>query len=158
MKTKSFGLFAAILAISAFLGCTTTGEPDIARIAAVSQEATRIGTREAVFDHPEWRSDFVTAQQQLAILAQQQGMTVNDLLRVISQLPVSELSGRTGRVVLDSARLVIVAANWSGVEIVRTEQLRPVAQALSDGIGQGLAEPATRTTSIFATKHYKIRQ
>lgn len=140
---------AAIIAIvyalaTLFSGCTTTPEgktvPDIARIALITREAATIGTQEAIFREPQWKEKFILVAAQLAVLEAQPDITVESLLGIISQLPVNELRSHDATLAISSARLLIAAAGWSSVTIVRAEQLRPVVTALREGLIAGGAQ------------------
>lgn len=136
----------AITAIAAVLvaGCVTsptTGKtiPDIPRIAAITREAAAIGSQEALFRKPELRDKFVLVANSLALLESQDDITVEKLLFVVNQLPVNELKSRDATLAISTARLVVAAAGWSEVTIVRAEQLRPVVSALREGLLVGIA-------------------
>lgn len=137
---KSLCVFAAAAALT-LTGCTTTPEgqtvPDIARIAAITQEAATIGTQEALTRKPEWKAQFNVVVVELTKLEAEQDITVESLLRIISQLPVDQLSSPNARLAFSSARLLVAATGWATVPIVRSEQLRPVVRALRDGMANG---------------------
>jgi hypothetical protein len=125
--------------------CTTTPEgktvPDVPRIAAITREAAQIGTTEALIRRPEVKEKFILVVAQLAVLEAKENITVESLLSIVSQLPVKELGSDDARLAISSMRLVVAAAGWSTVEIVRAEQLRPVVTALRDGMMAGGAVP-----------------
>ena len=131
------GLFVA--------GCTTTPEgktvPDVPRIAAITREAATIGTQETLIRRPEVKDKFIMVVAQLAVLETQGDITVESLLAIVSQLPVNELKSDNARLAISGARLVVAAAGWSDVTIVRAEQLRPVVTALREGLIAGGAVP-----------------
>lgn len=151
LTTRAFCFAALFLA-----GCATTGGPDIPRIAAAVQLAAQVGTSEAIRDHNEWRPAFQLVRNQLNTLAAQESLTLDSLLTVISGLPVNELSSDTARLSFEAARIVLIAAGWSEIEIVRTDQLRPVIVALSAGITAGLGQEPAMTVRPSA-KHYRAK-
>lgn len=155
---KKLFAFPLLAALALFAGCTTVGAPDIERISRAVQEAARIGTQEAVRDHPEWIPYFVTTRDSLNILAASDKLTVASLLEAISKLPVSELSSDTARLIIAGAVLTVSIAGWSDIEIVQTEQIRPVVIALSDGINAGLTtQPSAVRIPAVAKAHYKAK-
>lgn len=139
MKTTLFATVAAALLLA---GCVTTPEgktiPDVPRIAAITREAAMIGTQEALFRKPELKDKFVLVANSLALLEGQEDITVEKLLFIVNQLPVNELKSRDATLAISTARLVVAAAGWSEVTIVRAEQLRPVVIALREGLLAGI--------------------
>ena len=139
MKTK---LFAVAIAASLCAGCVSTPEgktiPDVPRIAAITREAAMIGTQEALFRKPELKDRFVLVANSLLLLEGQDDITVEKLLFIVNQLPVNELKSRDATLAISTARLVVAAAGWSEVTIVRAEQLRPVVTALREGLLAGI--------------------
>lgn len=149
MKPK---LSLAIASLVLLFGCSTLTAPDIDRIARATQEAASIGTAEAVRDHPEWRKVFGLIRDQLDAIAAKPVVTVSDLLDAIGKLPVSELSSDTARLAMSGARLLIAIANFSDVEVVQTEQVKPITVALSRGITSGLGTPIVGAESLRAAR------
>lgn len=139
MNAKLLVFLAAIILST---GCKTapdgTKQPDIARIALITREAAAIGTAEAVARNPEWRDQFQSVVVELRKLETANDITPDVLLFTIRGLPVNELRSRDATLAITSARLLVVAAGWSDVTIVRSEQMRPVVAALRDGIELGL--------------------
>jgi len=122
-------------------GCTTTPEgktvPDIARIAMITQEAATVGTAEALARKPEWKVQFGVVVVELTKLEAEPDITVESILRIVSQLPVDKLQSDNARLAFSGARLLVAASGWSTVAIVRSEQLRPVVTALRNGMVAG---------------------
>lgn len=146
-------LLLPLLALLA--SCTTTGQPDIARISRAVQEAARFGTEEALRFKPEWRPQFEVVRDQLNSLLAADKLTVAELLNAIDRLPVSELSSDTGRLIIGAARLTVSIAGWSDVEIVQTAQAKPVGVALVSGITAGLGVPVNRPQPTHTPKYFK---
>lgn len=146
-------IISAVAMAMVLSGCKTPVNTE--RLSLVARDATRLGTYEALRDHPEWQPQFEQARDQLEALAKRDSLTVGDLVDVISVLPVSELSSDEARWALAGTRLTITLAGWSDVEIVRVEQLRPVATAIASGITLGIADlklpPAPASSG---KKHY----
>ena len=122
-------------------GCTTTPEgktiPDVPRIAAITRETATIGTQEALLRQPKLKEKFILVAAQLGVLETQGDITVEKMLYIISQLPVDKLQSPNASLAISSARLVVAAAGWSSVTVVRDEQLRPVVTALREGLVAG---------------------
>lgn len=139
MKTKLLTLVATVMLIAGCVTSPDTGKtvPDIPRIAAITREAATIGTKEALIRQPQWTGKFVMVVAQLEVLEKQTNITVESMLGIISQLPVNELRSDNARLAISTARLVVAAAGWSQVEIVKSEQLRPVVIALKEGMIAG---------------------
>jgi hypothetical protein len=140
-KLTQFGFILIVATALAVAGCTTTPEgktvPDIARIAMITQEAATIGTAEALARKPEWKVQFSVVVVELTKLESESDITVESLLRIVSQLPVDKLQSDNARLAFSSARLLVAASGWSTVAIVRSEQLRPVVTALRNGLVAG---------------------
>ncbi len=140
VKTAAFLALCFLLGL-VLTGCITSPEgktvPDIARIALVTREAATIGTSQALMRNPQWKDKFILVVAQLRVLEAQPDITVESLLGIIGQLPVNELRSDNATLAISSARLLVVAAGWSSVPIVRAEQLRPVVTALREGLEAG---------------------
>jgi hypothetical protein len=152
---------AACLAIL-LAGCSTLNTPDIPRIALAVREAARVGTSEALRDHPEWIPKFKLARDQLNMLATRGTLTATVMLDSIAELPVSMLSSDAARLSFEGARIIVAVAGWSSVEIVQTQQIRPVVEALAAGITDGLpVNPVVLSVGarrlVKPGKHYKAR-
>ena len=135
-------VIAPIVAALILTGCVTsptTGKtiPDVPRIAAITREAATLGTSEALSRQPQLKEKFVLVVAQLAVLEAKPDITVEAMLSTVSQLPVKELKSQNAALAISTARLVVAAAGWSSVEIVRAEQLRPVVTALREGMIAG---------------------
>ncbi len=156
MKTsKVVGLVCGLLVA----GCATT--VNIERVAAATKEAVTLGTEVALIEHPEWRTSFYEVSAGLRLLAEADKITLDGILSSLNKLPVSELSSDKARLIISGARLVIAVSGWSDTEIVQTEQLRPIALAIADGIDAGSVvrkvSAAARITTIKTKGHYKAK-
>jgi hypothetical protein len=133
----SFGLAALILALLAFTGCVSSGEPrptNEARVASVVKVAAFVGTTEYLRDHPERRDKFELARDELRLLAADPALDMAKILAIAQRLPVKEM--RDERVVLyvGAATLVLEEFGQGAWDLDRVQYLRPVALAMADGI------------------------
>lgn len=133
MKKLTLSILAFVL-----VGCSTLSTSDVSRIAAVSQQAASIGTREVLINHADWKPQFVIAAAQLHALAISPTLGVQDILKIVQQLPVKELKSQEARLSFEGATLLISAINVPTVPADRLAQLQPIAQAIADGILQGM--------------------
>ena len=119
--------------------CTTsptTGQkvPDIARIALVVRGATELGVKVELAKQPASMAAFRIALTQLSALATATNIGPNDILNIISRLPIKQLNGQNGTLIFDGAKLIIIATGWSNVDADRLKQLQPIVVALRDGL------------------------
>lgn len=131
-------LLVQTLSLVLFIGCSTLTTSDITRIATVSQQAASIGTREVLISHPEWKASFALAATQLQVLATSPTIGVQDIMKIVQQLPVKELKSQEARLSFEGATLLISAINVPELPADRVAQLQPIAKAIADGIVQGM--------------------
>lgn len=131
-------LISTIVLASLFMGCSTFTTSDITRIATVSQQAASIGTREVLISHPDWKPSFALAATQLQALSISPTIGIEDVLKIVQQLPVKELKSQEARLSFEGATLLISAINVPQVPADRLAQLQPIAKAIADGILQGM--------------------
>ena len=141
------------VALIAFTGCVSTtkldpfGEPvtvkeiDIPKVAAITKEVTTIGVQLAVANNPELLPKLVIAVQELNTLATADAITPDLIIAILNQIPVKQFRSPEGVIAFNSARVILVAAGWSNVNLVRIEQLRPIVVALRDGMMAGGVNP-----------------
>jgi len=137
MKTFTKKLLCA-LSILSLVGCSTLSSTDVTRIATVSQQAAAIGTREVLASHPDWKPNFALAATQLQALSVSPSIGVQDILKIVQQLPVKELKSQEARLSFEGATLLISAIDVPTVPADRLAQLQPIAKAISDGILSGM--------------------
>jgi hypothetical protein len=103
------------------------------------KQVTFEGTQLVIAEHPEWREHFLTAADELNVVANSPTIDLNTVLEIVNRLPVKELKSRDARLAISGARLLLV---FVGVEIPvdKAEKLRPVVIALRDGIQDGLKQ------------------
>lgn len=130
-------------------GCTTTQtgsktvDPAILRL--VAQEAAAVGSTVWLQGHPNDREAFTLARTSLRALIATGTGSPADLQAALASLPISQLQGSGGAVIVSGAVVLLDAAGrqltaldskqiWSGYVL-------PVAQGLEAGLSQGLGAP-----------------
>ena len=88
--------------VSSFTGCALIKPADGIQPNALIKVTTMLGTKAALVKHPESRPAFQIAATELYTMEQQNEISFNTLLGILSRLPVKELSG-------DDATLYIMA-------------------------------------------------
>lgn len=150
-KLLSILALASMLAVT---GCktvtntdgTTTKRVDPIVLQAVAQDATAVGTTIFLQAHPEYRTQFELAQVSVhALLAAGSGSPA-DLQAALSGLPIAQLKGQQGAIIVSSAVTLIdlAGAELKGVDSkqVWSNFVQPVAQGIANGLDQALATPA----------------
>lgn len=150
MKFKSV-LSACILSIALILspGCQTTptGQtiPDPLVLQLTAQEAAAIGTQLWLGTHPNDRAQFETARASLRVLLGAGKGSAADLQVALSSLPIKQLSGTNGSVIVTTAAILISKGGQQLAKLdtagVWSYYVEPVAQGLADGLDQTLGKP-----------------
>lgn len=144
MKTIAVILFAIVLLIPT--GCTTTADgrrvPDVVLISAIAQSAASTGTILYLKSHPLDRPKFELARLSLRGLIAAGNGSPADLQAALSSLPISQLSGENGSVIVANAVVILDAAQKKIAELDRAQVwsgfVLPVAQGLLAGLDQAL--------------------
>ena len=139
---KSYLLIAA-LALALNTGCSVfkatepTGAQRVERVAAIAELAAYTGTALRLVDHPEDRAKFQAASDALA------ATTTGDsaaLQRVLATLPVKELKGEKGAVIIGAAVLLYETELKRLTTIDQTSLAGAVSKSVRSGIARALAE------------------
>lgn len=152
---KIKNIIAALVLVSALVltGCVTStqldpfGAPvvvktvDIPRVAAVTKEVTTIGISLALANNADLLPKLQIAVQELDTLAASDTITPELIIAILDQIPIKQFRSPEGVIAFNSAKVVLVAAGWSNVDLVRIEQLRPIVVALRDGLIAGGVTP-----------------
>ena len=147
-----YGLLVAILALLALFvqACATdpaTGKrvPDVDRMQSIAKDATAIGTRDYLTLKPEDRGKFIMARNALSALIAAGEFNAADLETALAQLPIKQMQGGKGAILIDSA---IILWDAYGQEVTRLDKAQvfetyilPVAKSILDGLNIGLAPP-----------------
>lgn len=128
-------LFTTALSTLLFIGCTTTSTIDYA---ADLHDIAYLGTVVAITENPEYRQALEGVRDALAGLNQlPEDPTFDDLLGVMSALPVNELKSDKGQLYVAGGRILLRRLGKS-VDVGEIKDLRPIVTALYAGIDQGL--------------------
>lgn len=133
-------LVVLLTGCSIFKPSQPTDAQRIARVSAIAELAAYTGTALRLTDHPEDRAKFQAASDSLA------ASTSNDpaaLQRVLAALPVKELKGEKGAVIVGAAVLLYEAELSRLTSIDQTSLAAAVSVSIRSGINRALqAVPA----------------
>lgn len=152
MRLMGMVLAAALLATP---GCTTTSTgqkvPDVALMQSVAKSATFLGTsiylnglgdKTRFPAHPESREKFETARTSLRILIASGTFTAADLTAALQALPVKELQGAEGTMLVGE---VVILWDAYGRQLASLDKAKvfdtyilPVAKAVLEGLDMAL--------------------
>ncbi len=148
MKTRYSILSVALIALSLTSACTTTktgqSVPNPAVLTMVAQEAASVGTTMWLANpsHAADRDKFVLARTSLKGLVAAGSGSAADLQAALAMLPISQLSGNNGAVLVSGAVVLIDAAGKQitslGNGTVWNGYVLPVATGLIAGFDQAL--------------------
>lgn len=154
---KTMAIFSA-LALGAMLmtsGCTTVTHqlangstvtnsvPDpMVLLRMVATEAATVGTQAWLAKNPQDADKFDLARKSLRGLLAVGGGTVADLQKALSLLPVDQLTGTNGQVIVTAASVVISqAGQWAlrfDTKNIWPDYVEPLARGLADGLDAAL--------------------
>jgi hypothetical protein len=139
LKALTLALCALI-----FAGCATTQTPQTPeqraqQLAGIANVAAWVGTVEHLKQHPKDRPYFVAAEVALARLVNSANATPADLAAALQALPVKELRGPYG-VIIIAAVVTISEGAFSREPIEQNAYLRKIIEAIRDGIKSGCAQ------------------
>lgn len=140
-------ILTTILALTlSLVGCTTTSTGqkvvDPAVLELIAQSASSTGAIFWLADHPEDRDKFELARKSLKTLIATGNGNAADLQAALAALPIKQLQGDKGVIIVSSAVTVLTLA---GKELAKLDKgqvyslyVLPVAQGLLDGLDQAL--------------------
>lgn len=117
-------------------GCASTGKTPVDYAPAVKQAAQE-GTILALSEHPEWREHFLTAADELNIIALAPTINFQTVIDIVNRLPVKELKSKDAKLAISGARIVLAFVQVE-VPLDKVEKYRPIVVALRDGLQNGL--------------------
>lgn len=146
-RRKTGGLLAIAMLCLVMAGCVTspTGNRTVDPIVltAVSQEAAAVGASLWLSSHPQDRAQFELARTSLAALVALGNGSPADLQVALSGLPIAQLKGTQGSVIVSGA---VVLLDTAGRELAKVDSskiyddfVKPVAQGLIAGLDQALS-------------------
>lgn len=130
MKTKLLSLI--LIASFATASCTTLNK--------VSTIGARRGTYETLKRHPEYRPAFEAGVVALDNLLLKETVDYEGLIAALQVLKINEIKGSDGAALLRDVIDVYDALIGDTARKKTPEQLRGWAQAIRDGVSQGLAQ------------------
>jgi hypothetical protein len=152
-KVKSLFAVALLTSTLAFTpGCVTTetGQkiPDPVLLQSVSFEAASVGATFWLQSHPdpETRAQFVLVQASLRTLVSAGSGDLAQLQAALSDLPIKQLSGTNGQVIVGGAVVLIDAAGKQLLKLdskgIYPHYVQPVAQGVLAGLDIALGTSA----------------
>src|SRR5688572_18983311 len=133
------------LTVTLFTGCATTGDGgmsdgDVALLAQDIRDVAHAGTVYALAENPEWRVNITRVRDQILIASGDLSdpITFDSLISVLQGLPLKELKSSEALLVITGLKITLRRAGRN-VELGNIASIRPIAQALADGISDGLA-------------------
>lgn len=124
-------------------GCATfTGEgATLRRVTTAAKVAANTGTFLYLQKHPETRPAFVLARDQLLIIEASEHVDLAVLLSIINRLPVKQLEDPTAQLIISNTAILITQFAQN-LPVEKLDDLKPLAQAIREGIDLGLGTPA----------------
>jgi len=135
MKT----LAALTLSVALLTGCQTPPSGvNVARIASIANTAAYMGSALWLVDHPSDRPTFLLVKATLDGLIQD-GQYDPLLFRdALAKLPVKELKGEKGAILIDASVLIFDLAFQEYATTDQATWLKPIMVAVRDGLQRGL--------------------
>lgn len=172
MKNKNGIIMAFFLAsalaapLSLTTGCITTADgrkiPDPVVLTAIAQDAAYVGATITLKSNPQYRPEFELTRLALEQLIAAGSGSPSDLQAALAKLPIKELQGQNGAILVQQAVVVLNAARAKLAELDKAQvysgYVQPIAQGLLAGLDQALgvppsapaAPPVPRATAVPA--------
>lgn len=145
MKTLSV---LCLLSCLWFAGCATTNSTNtdpaaveaarIARMTTVAELAAFTGTSLRLQSHPQDRPLFEASLAALDVLVSDQNYDPAALQGALQKLPIKELQGEQGALILGAALILYDSYARDVVKLDRSIYVLPVINAVRSGISRGL--------------------
>jgi hypothetical protein len=127
-----------------FTGCASsnsqTPEQRAARVAMVAELAAYSGTTVYLEKHPDKRPYFVAANAALGNLLSSTNVTPAQLAEALQGLPVRELQGSQGSLIVGNAVILYDSLLRENVNMDANVYLRPVITSIHSGLTRALAQ------------------
>jgi len=121
-------------------GCSSVQKPDAATYGAVVQEATFLTTTELLKSHPEYKPAMALALQSLQQLDSKDTITIDDVWKIVNQLPIKEVKSEQAILAFSGARIVLVLlTNGQQPAIKTNEDFHLIVKGMIAGLNQTLA-------------------
>jgi hypothetical protein len=157
----SLALAVAVTAAAGFTGCVTKAVvttsangasitnfvrvPDVARISRLAGGAAQLGSQAWLAKNPNDRRYFVIANESLKGLVDSQNYDPAAFAQALSVLPMKELQGPEGSIIISGALLVWDEALASSTGLNRIELVAATLKKVQEGIQKTLDATAPRT-------------
>lgn len=147
-RCKRLWIGALCLCLFAGSGCAVFKNPStVQRIATSCKVAAFVGTSEYVRQHPESRSKFEAARDELHILATADVVDWVTLLAIVQRLPVKEVHTERATLIITAATILL--SDYAGsLPLNQQAELKVFAKALEDGVALGLNQPQTQAGTL----------
>ena len=141
---KLHSLILAALCLAVFTGCKTTSgggrvTPD--RVGVVAEVAAYTGATVWLAKHPEDAPKFELARTAIGTLLSSTNVTPADLTRALQGLPIKELRGDQGALIVGNALILYDVMLRDSVNLDANEYLRPVISGIYGGLNRALPPP-----------------
>lgn len=131
-------------------GCKTTSAPSTPeqsaqkaqRLGTVAELAAFTGTTVWLRDHPQDRQYFEASRATLDLLLGSSNITPETFSQALFGLPVKELQGESGALIVGSSLILYDAFVREHVNMDANVYLRPVVQGVRNGLDRGLSQNA----------------
>jgi len=139
-------LLLSLVATISFTGCTTTSTGqkvvDPAVLQGIAQSAASTASYIYLQSNPQDRDKFVLAQKSLQALIASGSGDVAGLQNALTTLPIKQLQGTQGAIIVANAVTVINIASKELTKLDKNQvaslYVLPIAQGLLDGLNQTL--------------------
>jgi hypothetical protein len=142
------------LTLLLLLGCQTTNQDDVQKNARILESIFEEGTVYSIKVRPPLRPYFESVHESLSMALDADVLTTERLLKFLDRLGIKEITTPNGRLVIGAARLLLITSlSQINIDEVRKQALYVYANAIRDGIFNGLNE---RFTSSFVPKDHVV--
>jgi hypothetical protein len=141
----------SLVLLLSLTGCVTTPDghnvPDVKLMCSVAQTAAYTGSSIYLLSHPQDRPKFELARNSLQALIAAGTFSAEDLTRALQSLPIKQLEGEKGILIVGTAVSLWDAYGQQLVELDKAQvfetYILPVAIAIKAGLDSALAIPST---------------
>jgi hypothetical protein len=130
-----------IFACAALLcGCASTPQQQLNLLVADARDVGEFGTRVVLMERPDFRDELeATVAALKALEATPDPLTVDALVGILAKLPVKQLQTDKAQLYILGGKVIIRRA--VGDYQLGTLGMRPIVQALREGMEEGLGPP-----------------
>lgn len=140
MKIK-LALASLICSAAVFLtGCSTPATVSPQSIQNKAKGIAYLVTAESLRQHPDWKEYFQVASLEFATLGESTNVTLPQITKIVSELPIKQLKGERAAIYITVGTLFLQDELGGNTELTQPEELRRAAIGIHEGID--LAIPA----------------